>query len=91
MKHASTAAVATVLLIFCVALSPMVAFAQASRAAPSRPTPTRTCRACVLDLSSCLHRCDGQDKSTSDRLRCVNSCTEKQRCARGITCVPDRS
>jgi hypothetical protein len=91
MKHATTAAIAAVLLIYCEAWFPVVAFAEAGRAAPSRPSPTRTCRACVLDLSSCLRRCDEQDKSTSGRLKCVNSCTEKQRCAKGITCVPDSS
>jgi len=60
------------------------------RTASSRPPPTQMCRACVLDLSSCL-RCTEQNKSTSDGLKCVNACNNKHRCVRGVTCKPESS
>lgn len=89
MKHASTAAIAVVLMIFCVVPFQIVAFAQTGRTAPSPPSPAQTCRACVLALSSCLRRCNEQHKSTSDRLKCVNACNESNRCVRGVTCKPE--
>ena len=58
--------------------------------ASSRPPPTQMCRACVLDLSACL-RCTEQNKSTSDGLKCVNACNDKNRCVRGVTCKPESS
>jgi predicted transglutaminase-like cysteine proteinase len=61
-----------------------------NRNASSRPPPTQMCRACVLDLSSCL-RCTEQNKSTSDRLKCANACNDKHRCVRGLTCKPESS
>jgi predicted transglutaminase-like cysteine proteinase len=61
-----------------------------NRTASSRPPPTQMCRACVSDLGSCL-RCTEQNKSTSDRLKCVNACNDKHRCVRGITCMPENS
>ena len=62
----------------------------ANRAVSSRPPPTQMCRACVMDLSSCL-RCTEQNKSTSDGLKCVNACNDKHRCVRGVTCKPESS
>ncbi len=61
-----------------------------ARTASSRPPPTQMCRACVLDLSACL-RCAEQNKSTSDGLKCVNACNDKNRCVRGVTCKPESS
>lgn len=61
-----------------------------SSTASSRPPPTQMCRACVLDLSACL-RCAEQNKSTSDGLKCVNACNDKNRCVRGVTCKPESS
>jgi predicted transglutaminase-like cysteine proteinase len=58
--------------------------------ASSRPPPTQMCRACVLDLSACL-RCTEQNKSTSDGLKCVNACNDKNRCVRGVICKPESS
>jgi predicted transglutaminase-like cysteine proteinase len=58
--------------------------------AQSRPPPTQMCRACVLGLSACL-RCTEQNKSTSDGLKCVNACNDKNRCVRGVTCKPESS
>ena len=60
------------------------------RTASSRPPPTQMCRACALDLSACL-RCTEQNKSTSERLKCVNACNDTHRCVRGITCKPENS
>jgi len=91
MNQASTAAIAAVLLTCYTASFPIVAFAQTGGTTPSRPSSTQTCKACVLDLSSCLRRCNEKNSSTSDRLRCVNTCTEKQRCVRGVTCTPNSS
>jgi hypothetical protein len=89
MKHASITAIAVGLIIFFVAPFQIVAFAQTGRGGPSPPSPTQTCRACVLTLSSCLRRCNEQNKSTPDRLTCVNACTETHRCVRGLTCTPN--
>jgi len=50
MKHASTAAIAVVLIIFFVAPFQIIAFAQTGRTAPSPPSPTQACKACVLAL-----------------------------------------
>lgn len=89
MKHASIAAIAVALIIFSPALFQIGAFAQTSKGAPSLPSPTQTCRECVLGLSSCLRRCNEQNRSTPDRLTCVNACTDKHRCVRAVTCMPN--
>ena len=60
----------------------------AASTASSRPPPTQMCRACAMDLSSCL-RCTEQNKSASDNLTCANACNDKHRCVRGITCKPE--
>jgi predicted transglutaminase-like cysteine proteinase len=57
--------------------------------ASSRPPPTQMCRACVLDLSSSLRRCNEPNKSTADRLKCVNASNDAHRCVRGVTCKPE--
>ena len=60
-----------------------------SAIASSRPPPTQMCRACVLDLSSNLRRCNEPNKSTADRLKCVNASKDAHRCVRGVTCKPE--
>jgi len=57
--------------------------------ASSRPPPTQMCVACAKDLNSCFPRCNEQNKSTSDRLKCVNACNDSNRCVRGVTCKPE--
>ena len=59
-----------------------------SSTASSRLPPTQMCRACAMELSSCL-RCTEQNMPTSDRLSCVNACNDKHRCVRGVTCKPE--
>jgi hypothetical protein len=88
MAQASTV-IAAVLLLAWVAAFPTHAVAQTGAPAPSRPPPTQTCKACVLDLGACLRRCTDQHHATPDRLTCVNACTATKRCARGVTCIPD--
>ena len=56
------------------------------RTASSRPPPTQMCRACGLDLSSCLRRGEAQNRSASDGLKLANACTDTHRCVRGVTC-----